>query len=173
VGSGQRPDIGDFEMSKTSRLLRLMQVLRGRRHPVTVQQLSDRLSVSVRTVYRDIQALIELGAEIAGSAGVGYLLRSGSFCPRCCSPVPVTILAVGADVEAPFTVGAQWLSETHPGFVVQNLGDSVGHRAFMNDPSAVGRLEGPEVFSSVDEASRREVHRRSIDIVVPVVCSGR
>lgn len=87
--------------------------------------------------------------------------------------VPVTILAGGADAEAPFAVGAQWLGEMHPGFVVHNLGDRVGHQAFLSGPSAIGRHAVSELFSGVDDALRREVHRQSIDIVVPVVCGGK
>jgi predicted DNA-binding transcriptional regulator YafY len=58
-----------------------MQVLRGRQRPSAAHQLAQRLSVSVRTVYRDVQSLVELGASIEGSAGVGYVLRSGFFLP--------------------------------------------------------------------------------------------
>lgn len=68
-------------MDKVSRLFSLMQVLRGRQRAVTAQQLADKLSVSVRTVYRDIASLVALGATIEGSAGVGYILRSGFFLP--------------------------------------------------------------------------------------------
>ena len=63
-------------MDKTTRLLRLMQLLRSRRQAVTAQALAQALGVSLRTVYRDIQALVQLGASIDGSAGVGYLLYS-------------------------------------------------------------------------------------------------
>jgi predicted DNA-binding transcriptional regulator YafY len=41
-------------MSRTSRLLKLMDALRGRRRPVTAAQLAGELSVSMRTVYRDV-----------------------------------------------------------------------------------------------------------------------
>ena len=37
----------------------VLQLLRGRQRPVTAQQLADRMSVSVRTVYRDIDALVK------------------------------------------------------------------------------------------------------------------
>ncbi len=54
-----------------------MDALRGHRRPVTAARLADDLSVSVRTVYRDIQTLIDLGAPVEGEAGLGYLLRAG------------------------------------------------------------------------------------------------
>jgi len=42
-------------MSRTSRLFNLMDALRARRRPVTAAELAGELSVSVRTVYRDVQ----------------------------------------------------------------------------------------------------------------------
>jgi len=68
-------------MSRTARLFKLMDALRGHRRPVTAARLAETLSVSVRTVYRDIQTLTDLGAPITGEAGIGYLLRSGFFLP--------------------------------------------------------------------------------------------
>src|SRR5574341_966376 len=64
-------------MARAERLLELIQVLRRHRHPVSGQTLSDELGVSLRTVYRDIHALIGQGAPIDGEAGVGYVLRPG------------------------------------------------------------------------------------------------
>jgi predicted DNA-binding transcriptional regulator YafY len=60
-------------MSRTSRLFKLMDALRGHRRPVTAAHLAEELSVSVRTVYRDVRTLIGLGAPIEGEAGIGYL----------------------------------------------------------------------------------------------------
>jgi predicted DNA-binding transcriptional regulator YafY len=87
-------------MDKTSRLLRLMQVLRGRQTSITARELAERLSVSVRTVYRDVQALVALGAAIEGSAGVGYLLRSGFFLPP--------LMFSDDEIEA-LVLGARWV----------------------------------------------------------------
>lgn len=68
-------------MSRAARLLTLLQSLRRRRRPVTAEDLAAELGVSVRTVYRDIAALVEQGASIEGVAGLGYLLRPGFFLP--------------------------------------------------------------------------------------------
>ncbi|AWP23586.1 MAG: YafY family protein [Gammaproteobacteria bacterium] len=68
-------------MSKTTRLFKLMDALRGRRRAVAAAQLAEELSVSLRTVYRDVQTLVGLGAPIDGEAGVGYRLRAGFFLP--------------------------------------------------------------------------------------------
>lgn len=68
-------------MSRSDRLLDLIQVLRRHRHPVRGAQLADELGVSLRTIYRDIQTLSTKGAPIDGEAGVGYVLRPGFTVP--------------------------------------------------------------------------------------------
>jgi len=68
-------------VSRTSRLFMLLDALRGHRRPVTATQLAEALSVSLRTIYRDVGTLIELGAPIDGEAGIGYVLRAGFFLP--------------------------------------------------------------------------------------------
>jgi predicted DNA-binding transcriptional regulator YafY len=87
-------------MTRTGRLFQLMDALRGNRRPVTAAQLAERLGVSERTIYRDIQALAQLGAPVEGSAGVGYLLRTGFFLPP---------LMFDADELEALVLGARWV----------------------------------------------------------------
>ena len=87
-------------MSRTTRLFKLMDALRGHRRPVTAARLAEDLSVSVRTVYRDIQTLIDLGAPLEGEAGLGYLLRAGFFLPP---------LMFGEDELEALVLGARWV----------------------------------------------------------------
>lgn len=68
-------------MSRTGRLLDLIQTLRRHRRPVSGAQLAAELAVSLRTIYRDIQTLIAQGAPIDGEAGIGYVLRPGFTLP--------------------------------------------------------------------------------------------
>lgn len=68
-------------MSRSDRLLDLVQVLRTHRRPVTGALLADEFGVSVRTIYRDIRTLVAKGAPIDGEAGVGYVLRPGFTVP--------------------------------------------------------------------------------------------
>jgi predicted DNA-binding transcriptional regulator YafY len=68
-------------MSRTERLLELIQILRNYRYPVTANTLAEKLQVSVRTVYRDIAILQQQGACIEGEAGMGYILCSDYLLP--------------------------------------------------------------------------------------------
>jgi predicted DNA-binding transcriptional regulator YafY len=68
-------------MDKTERLFSIMDALRRHRRPVTAAALAEEQGVSVRTLYRDVQTLIGLGAPIDGEAGVGYMLKPGFFLP--------------------------------------------------------------------------------------------
>ncbi|WJH36177.1 HTH domain-containing protein [Paenibacillus sp. CC-CFT747] len=43
--------------------------------------MAARFETSVRTIYRDMQALSEAGVPVAGSTGVGYSLMEGYFLP--------------------------------------------------------------------------------------------
>jgi predicted DNA-binding transcriptional regulator YafY len=68
-------------MSRSTRLLGLLQAMRGRHRPVTAARLAVELEVSERTIYRDVADLMAQGAPIEGEAGVGYILRPGLFLP--------------------------------------------------------------------------------------------
>jgi predicted DNA-binding transcriptional regulator YafY len=66
---------------RSERLLVLMQALRRRRRPVPGQELAAELGVSLRSVYRDIDALRGLGVSIDGEPGIGFQLRGDTFLP--------------------------------------------------------------------------------------------
>ncbi len=89
-------------MSRTHRLLELLQELRARRCAATAQSLAAALGISVRTLYRDINALRAEGAEIEGAAGFGYVLRPGFLLP------PLMFTADEIDV---LLLGASWVAQ--------------------------------------------------------------
>jgi len=68
-------------MSRTHRLFQLMQTLRRLSPPVTASQLAGEMQVSLRTIYRDIDALRSLGAVIDGEAGFGFTLVEDAALP--------------------------------------------------------------------------------------------
>ncbi|MDR3428166.1 MULTISPECIES: helix-turn-helix transcriptional regulator [Silvimonas] len=61
-------------MRRADRLFQIVQFLRGRRL-TTARWLAEKLEVSDRTIYRDIQDLMSSGVPIDGEAGVGYVLH--------------------------------------------------------------------------------------------------
>lgn len=68
-------------MSRSQRLLDLLQILRRHRYPVAGHVLADELGISLRTLYRDIATLQQQGAHIEGGAGLGYVMRPGFELP--------------------------------------------------------------------------------------------
>ncbi|HTR64414.1 MAG TPA: YafY family protein [Terriglobales bacterium] len=88
-------------MSRTSRLLTLIQALRRRRNPVSGRELAREMSVSVRTIYRDIETLIEQGAPIIGERGIGFVLRPGFLLPP--------LMFRDEELEA-LVLGASWVA---------------------------------------------------------------
>ncbi|WP_041632920.1 helix-turn-helix transcriptional regulator [Maribacter sp. HTCC2170] len=63
-------------MSQLSRLISILTLLKSRRI-LTATELSDKFEISVRTVYRDIQKLIEAGVPVITIEGRGYSLMDG------------------------------------------------------------------------------------------------
>lgn len=88
-------------MSRSARLLDLIQTLRRHRHPVTGEALATALDISLRTLYRDIATLQAQGARIDGAPGLGYVLREGFVLP----PLMFTV----DEVEA-LVLGSRWVA---------------------------------------------------------------
>ena len=63
-------------MSQLSRLINILTLLKSRR-VLTASELSERYDVSIRTIYRDIQKLIESGVPVVTLEGRGYTLMDG------------------------------------------------------------------------------------------------
>ncbi|NEX44666.1 helix-turn-helix transcriptional regulator [Pseudotabrizicola algicola] len=78
-------------MRRTDRLFDLIQILRdGRLH--RAGEMAERLGVSVRTIWRDMAALMASGLPVEGERGVGYILRA----PITLPPMILT----GAELDA-------------------------------------------------------------------------
>ena len=89
-------------MRRTERLFAIIQMLRGRRRPLTAQQLADELEVGVRTIYRDMAELIAQRVPVRGEAGTGYVIDAGYDLP------PLTLTT--DEVEAAL-LGAAWVAQ--------------------------------------------------------------
>ncbi len=67
-------------MRRTDRLFDIIGILRdGKLH--RAQDIADRLEVSVRTIYRDMDTLIASGIPVEGERGVGYMVREAITLP--------------------------------------------------------------------------------------------
>ncbi len=87
-------------MRRADRLFQIVQFLRTRRI-TTAKWLSERLEVSERTIYRDIQDLSLSGVPIESEAGVGYALKkSYDLPPLMFSEDEITALVIGARIVA-------------------------------------------------------------------------
>src|ERR1700730_1839381 len=84
-------------MRRTERLLALAEYLRGRRTGVTAEVLAERFGVTVRTMYRDLDALREAALPLAAERGRG----GGYALYRSYSLPPVTFTAREAALLAP------------------------------------------------------------------------
>jgi predicted DNA-binding transcriptional regulator YafY len=67
-------------MNRIDRLAAIVIQLQSKRL-VKAQDIADKFSISLRTVYRDINALEEAGVPVIGEAGIGYRLMEGYKLP--------------------------------------------------------------------------------------------
>ena len=88
-------------MSRSARLLQLLDTLRRARLPQTGPELAQALGVSLRTLYRDIATLRTQGADILGDPGIGFEMRPGFLLPP---------LMFNADELEALLLGARWAS---------------------------------------------------------------
>jgi len=67
-------------MNRIDRLMAIVTVLQSKKF-VTAEHISGKYSISIRTVYRDIKALIEIGVPVSFENGRGYFIVQGYFLP--------------------------------------------------------------------------------------------
>ncbi|PWW02421.1 putative DNA-binding transcriptional regulator YafY [Paenibacillus cellulosilyticus] len=129
-------------MNKTDRLLAIVLELQGRK-VVRAEDLAALFETSVRTIYRDIQALSEAGVPITGTTGAGYSLMEGYFLP----PIRFTI-----EEAVTLLIGTE--------FIEQRFDDDYRNRANM----ARRKIEVTLSDSVRSEASRI---RKSLRLLAP------
>jgi predicted DNA-binding transcriptional regulator YafY len=148
-------------MTRTERLLQLMQILRSHRYPVTGAALAAELGISLRSLYRDIATLQAQGAHIEGEAGVGYLLRPGFLLP----PLMFSV----EEVEA-LALGSRWVAKRGDGALAEAAQSALVRILAVLPPERARELEtsgllvgpGPEIpvadglLETLREAVRRE-----------------
>jgi predicted DNA-binding transcriptional regulator YafY len=140
-------------MTRTERLLALIQLLRRYRRPATGRQLADTLGVSLRTVYRDIETLVRQGAPIEGGAGVGFILRPGFLLPP--------LMFRDEEIEA-LVLGSRWVSQLPDPALSQAAADAL---AKINSVLPAALRERAEL-SGLFPVPRGEVARDVVDAAV-------
>jgi len=145
-------------MSRATRLLDLLQLLRRHRYPVAGSELARELGISLRTLYRDIVALQGQGAHIDGEPGVGYVLRPGYMLPP---------LMLGQEELEALVLGVRWVvdrGDTRLGEAAQNALSkivSVLPKDMAAEIETSGLLVGPGWANPVSLVDLAEI-RRSI-----------
>ncbi|TCD16527.1 helix-turn-helix transcriptional regulator [Oricola cellulosilytica] len=120
-------------MRRTDRLFNIIQLFRdGRLHKGA--DIAERMEVSLRTIYRDIETLIGSGVPITGERGVGYMMTEPVFLPPLnLTPGELEVLELGiALVQSSF---GRSLSEQS-----QSLGDKM--RAVLPRPEMLDSTRG-------------------------------
>src|SRR3954469_25398327 len=67
-------------MNRIDRLTAILVQLQTKR-VVKAEEIADRFEISLRTVYRDVKALMEAGVPIGSEAGKGYFIVDGYHVP--------------------------------------------------------------------------------------------
>jgi predicted DNA-binding transcriptional regulator YafY len=143
-------------MSRTKRLLDLLQVLRRHRYPVTGAALAEELGVSIRTLYRDIATLQAQGARIDGASGLGYVLRPGFVLPP--------LMFSEEEVEA-LVLGSRWVADRADARLAIAARDALAKIAavlpaeFRNDLETSALLVGPGAPIAAGDAELLTIRR--------------
>lgn len=137
-------------MSRSQRLLDLLQILRRHRHPVSGQALAAELGISLRSLYRDIATLQQQGADIEGAPGWGYVLRPGFMLPP--------LMFSEDEIEA-LVLGSRWVADRGDERLSKAARDAVGKIAAVLPATLRATLEtsallvGPGLPAGVGLAS--------------------
>lgn len=67
-------------MNRMDRLLGIVTLLQSKKY-VPAEKIADKYNISVRTVYRDVKALVELGIPVSFEPTRGYFVVQGYFLP--------------------------------------------------------------------------------------------
>ncbi|NRP17333.1 putative transcription repressor NiaR [Ensifer adhaerens] len=152
-------------MSRSERLLDLLQVLRRYRQPVSGRRLAEKTGVSLRTLYRDIASLQAQGADIEGEPGLGYVLKPGFMLPP--------MMFSQEEIEA-LVLGSRWVAKRADTHLATAAGDALAKIAAVlpadlrEELDASTLLVGPvaPVADRIDVSLLRKAirHERKLDL---------
>lgn len=131
-------------MNRIDRLLGILTLLQSKKF-VPAEKIANKYSISIRTVYRDIKALGELGIPVSFEAPKGYFVVQGYFLP------PVSFSSEEAN--------ALLLSES----LVYGFADKSIQKHYstaLNKVKAVLRSSQKEKLDVLDESIKMQMHPR-------------
>ncbi|QJD85430.1 helix-turn-helix transcriptional regulator [Cohnella herbarum] len=142
-------------MNKTDRMLAIILELQ-RKGMRRAEDLASTFETSVRTIYRDVQALSEAGVPIIGAPGTGYSLMEGYFLPPISFSVDEAVaLLIGADfIEQRFDREYGERARASRGKIEAVLPESV--RRAANEVRETIKLPST-LEEAIDEAERARV----------------
>ncbi len=88
-----------------------------------------------------------------GRSVLGFSIESLAAIER-----PMKIVVGGADAIAPKDQCSVWLHERVAGSSLATLPEA-GHYVFLPEPTRLGKLEAPDIFSEQPGVNRRAVHQ--------------
>lgn len=111
-----------------------------RTQPVTARALADEMSVSLRTIYRDIADLQGMGAPIRGEGGIGYVMEKGYFMPSLTfDSEELAALSLGTKLVAARTSDALAAAATRAAGKIASAIGETSREGFLESPLAAGR----------------------------------
>lgn len=133
-------------MSRSARLLDLIQILRRHRMPVSGESLARELGISIRTLYRDIATLQAQGAGITGEPGVGYVLQPGFMLPP--------LMFTEDELEA-LVLGSRWVSKRAGGPLGQAAENALAKIAAVLPKDLREQLDTTNLLAGPGERQQR------------------
>ncbi len=136
-------------MNRTDRLLAIVLELQSRKI-VRAEELAERFETSVRTIYRDMQALSEANVPVVGAPGQGYSLMEGYFLP------PVSLTAAEA---VALLLGAEFVQKKlEPNYGIHAASANAKIEAVLPQPvrAEAGRIRATMRLLQIPEADAKQ-----------------
>lgn len=156
-------------MRKGERLSQIIEIVQdGRLH--LARDLAERLQVSQRTIYRDIETLVASGIPIEGERGLGYLLREPVFLP----PLNLSLLElealhlgmaiVGQAADAQLQAASASLTKKIEKVATANgtVPDSWGFGVYPFVQAKIGFQHMPRIRASIRSKEKMTLRYRSL-----------
>jgi predicted DNA-binding transcriptional regulator YafY len=129
-------------MNRIDRLLGILTLLQSKKF-VPAEKIAEKFHISIRTVYRDVKALVELGIPVSFEAQRGYFVVQGYFLP------PVSLTTEEAN--------ALLLTESLVyGFTDKSI--RTHYSSALNKVKSVLRSSQKEKLDALDESIKIQMH---------------